>query len=252
MALGGSDDIEAQDVPLLAFRDPKSALAESYRSLRTSLIFATSEGAPKIMHFTSSNASEGKTTSATSTAVTFAQTGSKVLLIDGDLRNPSLHKVFLLPNATGLTNYLAGDTKPLDIAQPTAVTRLFAITSGPLPPNPVELLSSGKMLDLLSLASERFDYVILDGPPVLGLADALVLANLATATLFVVQAGGTRSGALDISIKRLRTANAALIGAILVKSGKAGSGYGYGYDYHYSYTYGGGSDQAALPKQTTA
>ena len=247
VATGGRDAVDDEDVPLLAFKNPKSALAESYRSMRTSLIFATSEGAPKIMHFTSSGPSEGKTTSATSTAITFAQTGSKVLLIDADLRNPSLHKVFYLPNATGLTNYLAGDTKPLDIAQPTAVPRLFTVTSGPLPPNPVELLSSAKMLDLLSLAAERFDYVVLDGPPVLGLADALVLANLATATLFIVQAGSTRTGALDTSIKRLRTANAALIGAVFVKVGSAGSGYGY--DYHYSYSYGG--DQAALPRQAT-
>ena len=246
-------DLDDREVPLLAFKDPRSALAEAYRSLRTSLVFATSEGAPKIMHFTSASEGEGKTTSAVNTAITFAQTGSKVLLIDTDLRNSSLHHVFVLPNTTGLTNYLAGDTKPIEIAQPTAVTRLFTITSGPLPPNPVELLSGAKMLDLLSVAGERFDYVILDGPPVLGLADALVLANLATATLFVVEPGSTRAGALEASIKRLRAANAVILGAVLAKVGKAGTGYGYGYgyDYHYSYTYGSQGDQDALPEHAT-
>jgi len=242
--------IADEDIPLLAFKDPKSALAESYRSLRTALIFATSEGAPRIIHYTSASPREGKTTSATSTAITFAQTGSKVLLIDADLRNPSLHQAFVVPNSEGLTNYLAGDAKPADIAQLTQVPRLFVITSGPLPPNPVELLSSAKMIDLLHLAAERFDYVVIDGPPVIGLADALVLANLAKATIFVVEAAGTRVGALEGSIKRLRGANANILGAVLAKFGRAGTGYGYSYDYHYSYSYGGTEQHPALPKQT--
>ena len=246
--------LEADDIPLLTFKDPKSALAEAYRSLRTSLVFATSEGAPKLLHLTSSGPGEGKTTSAVSVAITFAQTGSTVLLIDADLRNPSLHKVFFLPNSEGLSNYLTSDVKPEEVAQATAVARLFTITSGPLPPNPVELLSGAKMLDLLSLARERFDYVIVDGPPVIGLADALVLANLAGATLFVVEAGGTRVGALDASVKRLRSANARILGALLAKVGRAGAGYGYGYgyDYHYSYTYGSREEQAALPEQSAS
>ncbi len=243
--------IAEEDVPLLAAKDPKSPLAEAVRSLRTSLVFSTAEGAPRIMHVTSSGPGEGKTTSATSIAITFAQAGGKVLMIDADLRAPSLHRVFGLPNALGLTNYLAGDTKPADIAQPTQVTRLFTITSGPLPPNPVELLSSAKMLDLLSLASERFDYVILDGPPVIGLADALVLANLAKGTIFVVDAGRTRYGALEGAVKRLRAANATILGAVLDRFGRPGHGYGYGYsyDYHYTYSYGGREQDPALPEK---
>jgi capsular exopolysaccharide synthesis family protein len=241
--------IAEEEIPLLAAKAPKSPLAEAVRSLRTQLIFSTADGAPRITHVTSAGPGEGKTTAAANVAITFAQAGGRVLLIDADLRAPSLHRAFNLPNTLGLTNYLAGDTKPADIAQPTAITRLFTVTSGPLPPNPVELLSSAKMLDLLSLASERFDYVVLDGPPVVGLADALVLANLARATIFVVESGRTRYGAIEGSIKRLAAANAAIIGAVISKLGPASKGYGYNYDYHYTYTYGERDHQAALPKQ---
>jgi capsular exopolysaccharide synthesis family protein len=206
------------------------------------------------MHFTSSMPGEGKTTAAVSAAIAFAQAGSKVLLVDGDLRNPSLQRVFSLPNSMGLTNYLAGTAKPFEISRPTPVTRLFAITSGPLPPNPVELLSSAKMIDLISLASERFDVVILDSPPVIGLADALLLANLAKATLFVVDAETARRRDVEGAVKRLRQANAHLLGAVLQRVGRAsgkGYGYGYGYDYNYMYTYGGKNTER-LPEQSAA
>ena len=248
--------LSAQEVGLAAFKDPKCAVAESVRSLRTQLLFSTAEGAPGILHFTSANPREGKTTTAINTAIAFAQSGSTVLLIDGDLRNPSLHRTFALPNALGLTNYLAGTAKPLEVSQPSAVRNLFTITSGPLPPNPVELLSSAKMLDLLSLASERFDIVILDGPPVIGLADALVLANLAKATVFVVDAGSTHRREIMGAVKRLRQANAYLLGAVLAKVGRAGKGYGYGYGYGYSYnylySYGHRDEGASLPQQSPA
>ena len=144
---------------LMVANDPKSPFAEAARSLRTQLLFSTAEGAPKILHFTSSGAGEGKTTTAVGTAITFAQAGAKVLLIDGDLRNPSLQRVFGVANATGLTNYLASGMEPLQVSQGTAVPRLFVITSGPLPPNPVELLASARMLDLLTLASASGRYV---------------------------------------------------------------------------------------------
>ena len=145
---------------------------------------------------------------------------------------------------------------PADIAQPTQVTRLFTITSGPLPPNPVELLSTAKMVDLLSLSVERFDHVIIDGPPVIGLADALVLANLARATIFVVEPGVTRTKQVEGAIKRLYQANARILGAVLTKVGRGGQGYGYGYgysyDYNYLYSYKGKGDEPTLPRQENA
>lgn len=239
---------DAEEIPTLAHTAPNSALAEAYRSLRTALIFSTPEGAPKILHFTSSGPGEGKTTSAVSVAVAFAQTGGNVLLIDADLRNPSLQQVFELPNTAGLTNYLTGDMKPSDITLPTAVPQLFVMPSGPLPPNPVELLGGPKMMDLLAIASQRFDFVVLDSPPVLGLADALVLASMANATVFCAAAGSSRLSAVDGSVKRLRGARAHLLGGLLTKFGQAGTGYGYDYHYSYHYQYGTDERQPALGK----
>ena len=245
--------LRARDVPLLAHVDPRSELAEAYRSIRTALIFAMSEGASKLVHVTSAGAGEGKTTAALSAGIAFAQTGSKVLLIDADMRNPSLNKVFDAANPLGLSDLLMTDSKAHEVTQPTPIENLFVITSGKLPPNPVELLASAKMLDLLAMASERFDYIIIDGPPVLGLADALVLANLAKATVFVGAVGVTRVSAIKGAIKRLRSVQANVVGGLLNKAGQIGSGYGYDYYHTYHYSYGADNyAQIALGKQSTA
>lgn len=233
---------EYDSVSLYAYRSPTSAFAEAYRSMRTALMFSTSEGAPRVMHFTSVNAGEGKTTSATSMAVNFTQTGGNVLLIDADLRNPNLHKVFDLPNHAGLTNYLAGEMKPAEVARKTEVERLYVIPSGPVPPNPAELLSGARMLDLVSLSNKRFDYVIIDGPPVLGLADALILADIAQATLLVVSANDTRKAAVEAGLKRLQHSRANVLGMVLTRYQMNKAGYGYDYNYNYQYEYGGDTD----------
>ncbi len=217
----------------LAFNEPRSGLAEAYRSVRTSLLFSTSRGAPNIMLFTSPGPGEGKTTSALNVAITFTQTGNKVLLIDTDLRNPSLHSLLQLNNMMGLTNYLAGDAQPVEISQHTNITNLFVIPSGPLPPNPAELLSSDKMADLLELAADKFDYVILDGPPILGLADALVLANIAQGTVVVAEAGVTRLGHLQGALKRMRSAHANIVGSVMAKYKESSNAYGYHHYYYY-------------------
>lgn len=224
-----------ESLPFL--RDPKGPIAEASRSLRTTLLFSSSEGAPRVLHFTSAGPAEGKSVACCCTALAFAQSGATVLCIDGDLRNPSLHQIFNVQNTIGLTNHLVSDVPASAIAQPTDFDGLFMIPSGPLPPNPVDLLSSQKMVDLLALAVERFDHVFMDGPPVLGLADALVMSRLAGATLFVVEPGQTRRGALKDSLKRLRAGQARLLGGVFQKVGRQGAGYGYGYGYGYKYNY---------------
>ena len=180
--------------------DPRSAVAEAFRSLRTGLQFSTAEGLPKTILITSSKPTEGKTTSAIALAKALTQLGLKVLLVDGDLRNASIHKHLPCRNDVGLSNYLAGARLPDDVVQSSGVDGLTVITSGPLPPNPAELLAGPRMPSLLSLGAEAFDVVLIDGPPVMGLADSPLLSSVAQATLFVIAANETRK-----SIVRGRT-----------------------------------------------
>jgi polysaccharide biosynthesis transport protein len=240
--LTGKDAPTGDQMALHSYMEPTSAVAEAHRSMRTALMFSTAEGAPKVLHFTSVSGSEGKTTTAVNTAINFAQTGSQVLVIDGDLRNPSLHKVFARPNDNGLTNYLTGDADPGRVTQATGIDNLFVMTSGPVPPNPAELLHGSKMLDLASLASQRFDFVVIDGPPLLGLADALLLADVASATLFVAAAGHARNGGVEAGLKRLQHSRANVLGAVLTKFDLNKSSYGYGGDYGYAYSYSYGAE----------
>jgi capsular exopolysaccharide synthesis family protein len=153
--------------------------------------------------------------------------------VDADLCNPSLHRTLEIENTQGLTNVLAGEAQAYAVTKPTTVSNLFIMPTGPLPPNPAELLSGAKMLALINLAAEKFDHVIIDGPPVLGLADALVLGNLAESTILVVEAGITRRGFAQNAIKRLRSSHTRLLGGILVKVDARGNAYGYHQNYYY-------------------
>jgi polysaccharide biosynthesis transport protein len=215
--------------------DQRSGVAEAFRSLRTGLQFSTAEGLPKTLLITSSQPTEGKTTSTIALAKTLTQLGLKVLIIDGDLRNASVHKHLRCRNDVGLSNYLAGAKLPDDVVQPSGVDGLTVITSGPLPPNPAELLAGPRMSSLLSLGAEAFDIVLIDGPPVMGLADSPLLSSVAQGTLFVVAANETRKSIVAVARKRLLFARANFIGVLLSKfdSRQIGYGYGYGeYDYH--------------------
>lgn len=224
-------------------RDPRSPLAESYRSLCTSLQFATDHGLPKILSITSSGPGEGKSMTSVAIGQHFARMGLKVLLIDADLRNPSLHKKLHLENSIGLSNYLTGSCTPPDAFQKSDHLNLAIMASGPLPPNAADLLAGPRLLSLLRVSLEVFDFVILDGPPTLGLADAAILSNAAEATIFVVGAGQARRTAVRGALKRLEFSKSPVIGTVLTKfdARTAGYGYGYGYgygNYSYSYSYG--------------
>jgi capsular exopolysaccharide synthesis family protein len=189
-----------------------------------------------LLTVTSAMSGEGKTTTALSLAIQFAQAGKRTLLIEADLRKPSLHRALQLDNQVGLTHYLAGGgAQPVDIAKPTHIPNLFVIPSGPLPPNPAELLSSARMVELLGLAAGKFDQVILDSPPLLGLADALIIGNLCEGTLLTVEMGATPRGYAQGALKRLRGTRVHVLGAILTKLEAQAGAYGYYRSYYYYY-----------------
>ncbi len=219
---------------LVGYENPRSAFAEAYRSVRTTLQLSTVSGVPHVLAITSAVANEGKTTTALSLAIQFAQTGQTTLIIEADLREPSLCKSLQLDNSIGLTNYLSGSAiLPADITRATHVPRLFAIPSGPLPPNPADLLSSGRMLQLLTLAAAKFDQVIVDCPPLLGLADALIITNLCAGTVLAVEMGSTPHTLVLGTIKRLRETKVHIVGAIMTKLEDQSGAYGYCGSYYF-------------------
>jgi succinoglycan biosynthesis transport protein ExoP len=236
--------------------DPRSAVAEAYRTLCTGLMFASENGLPKTLLITSATPSEGKSSTAISIAKHFAMLDRKVLLIDADLRNPSLHVKLHRDNSIGLSNCLTGACTPPEAMQSTETPNWAFMASGPLPPNAADLLGSSRLHSLLSIGSEVFDLIVIDGPPVLGLADAQILASAAAGTVFIVGAGQVRPALIRTSLRHLQLSRASVIGAVLTKHDARAYGYGYGYGYGdghgygYGYGYGYGKDQrsAADPR----
>ena len=222
----------------VAIRDPRSTFAEAYRSVRTALQFATDHGVPRTLLVTSAGPGEGKSTTALTLAHKFTQLGKRVLLVEADLRNPSLHRTFgQRDQKIGLSNLLAGACTMAEATVDSDDPLLKVILAGPLPPNPAELLSSSKLVSLLTVAGERYDQIIIDGPPVLGLADAPILANAMEGTLVVISSATTKIGAAQAALKRLLAARARIVGGLLTKydARAAGYSYGYGHDGHYAY-----------------
>ena len=224
--------------------DPKSPISESYNSLRGALIYATSHGLPRTLLITSSQPAEGKTTTSWAIANSLARMGRRVVLIDVDLRRPSLHHKLDGENGRGMSNLLTSVDPVLSAVRETGIENLSIITSGPIPPSPTELLSSVRMEAVLAELVETYDIVILDCPPVLGLADAPLMSALVEGVVFVVEADRGRRGSLKASLRRLRAMQPTILGAVLtmfdVSKGSNRYSEYYGYDY-YQYS---GKDKA--------
>lgn len=233
--LGSTPKMASKEATKTALLDPKAPLSESYFSILTSVQFSTSHGAPRSMVLTSSQAGEGKSTTSLALAQGLASVGAKVLLMDGDLRNPSLHKLLGRPLGSGLSNLLTGSGSIGEHVQESGTDNLTVLLAGPIPPNPAELLSTDMMHRIVQQALRDYDHVVIDGPPVLGLADAPLLARAVEGTILVVEASRTRSAQARQAIERLRMVRANLLGAILTKLDARTEGYGYGYTYEYSY-----------------
>lgn len=229
----GAHPPEGDPRELVAVSHLRSPGAEAYRTLRTNLIFSQAVQSLKTLVITSTAPSEGKTTTSSNLAVTFAQQGMRVLLVDCDLRKGRLNTVFRIPREPGLTQLILGFNEPAEVIRETAVDGLSVIASGTFPPNPSELLGGDKMRETLAALQEQFDLVILDTPPLLAAADAAVLGRGADGVLLVIRAGHTDRGAAQHAMEQLQTVGAHVVGAVLNDPDAKAKAYG-GY-YYYSY-----------------
>jgi capsular exopolysaccharide synthesis family protein len=220
--------------------DRKSALSEAYLSIKTNLQFATPHGIPASIAITSTRASEGKSTTALALALSIAQQGRRVAIVDSDMRSPSLHKLLGIPNDAGFSSLLSGNAEISDVLRPGRLGNLTAITAGPHPPNAADLLSGVMLPKVVKELLQSFDNVLFDAPPLLGLADAPLLASGMEAVIYVVEANGVQSRSVKMAVNRLANSGTNIIGAILTKFETTKASYGYGYDYGYGY----GSDRA--------
>lgn len=229
-------------VGLVTYDDPTGMISEQFKTIRTNIQFSSAGKQLHSIMFTSSAPSEGKSTVSNNVAVTYADQGSKVILMDADLRRPTVHRTFNVSNRFGLSNYLAGSANINDIIQPTMLDNLFVICSGPIPPNPSELLTSSKMGDLLEELEKQSDLLIVDAPPVNTVTDAQLLGARVDGTVLVVPQGIAAKVGVRHAKQALEMVHANILGAIMnrVTAQKSGGYYGgyYGGDYYGGSYYG--------------
>lgn len=226
--------------PVTELQDPKAPLTEAYATIVANLGFSTSHGVPRTLAVTSARPAEGKSSTSYALARSLARTNRRVLLIDADMRSPSIHHLLDIPLGKGLSNYLAGEDNVAELLHPSMIDRLTVITAGPQPPSTPELLSGDRLKQLLARLGDDFDHIILDLPPVMGLADAPLIAGQVEGTLVVVAAHSTHKNVARLAIGRLQSAHAHILGVVLsmFDSRQASFGYGYGYGYGEGYGYG--------------
>lgn len=241
-----STDTMENGVKLITAIHPKSIISEQFRTIRTNINFMAIDKAIKTLAFTSANVSEGKSTVTDNIAIVFAQSGRRVLLVDADLRRPTLSTSFRIDGRQGLTTVLTSHEQSVDLSQiikPSGIENLDLMPSGPIPPNPAELLGSKRMQAFLKTARENYDLVILDVPPMLEVTDTQVISHNLDAVVLVIRRGGTQKMAARRSVELLKLAHANLLGYVMNDvdgNGDAGYGYGFGYGYGYGYGYGEG------------
>jgi protein-tyrosine kinase len=226
-------------VHLVAETDPRSAASEAYRTLRTNIQFAGLDRPCRSIVITSATAGEGKTTTAANLGIVIAQAGSPVCLVDSDLRRPNLHRLFDLDNTRGLTTALLEDLPFAQIARPTRVANLSILTSGPLPPNPAELVGSKRMRELLEGASSSFDLVLCDSPPILAVSDPVALAAQCDGVILAVRVGTVAQDMVRRAAEQIVAVKGKILGVLLNHVNLARHGYHYGF-YHYYESYESG------------
>jgi polysaccharide biosynthesis transport protein len=216
--------------------EPSSALSESFKSLRAPILLSSSDSPPKTILVTSMAPKDGKTTIATNLAIAIAESGNKVMLIDCDLRRPMLHKIFGLDNTKGLSTFISG-TSDIKIVQDVQPKNLGIITSGPIPPNPSELLISKRLKDLVHLLKDKFDFIIFDTPPLISVSDTLIVSKIVDASIIVTRFGKTTYDIMNHGLKQMAGIESKVIGTVINAVDEKKSGYHYYYHYNKAYQY---------------
>lgn len=214
----------------LATLDGMSSVVEAYRMLRTSVLLSTAGNPPKTILITSSQPGEGKTTTAVNTAISLAQLGAKVLLIDADLRRPTVHKTFKLQHARGLSSFLSGRSRVEDMIIKLSVPNLSILPAGPIPPNPAELISSDRMKEMLRSLGETYDHIVIDSPPLINVTDPVILSTMVDGSIIVVQAGRSTKDLVRRARQELSGVGARVFGVVLNNVDVKREGYD---DYYY-------------------
>jgi capsular exopolysaccharide synthesis family protein len=237
---------DSYPVELVTHGHPKSMLSEAYRNIRTSILLSFSEKPPKRIVISSPNPFEGKTTTAINTAIALSQTGAEVIIIDSDMRKPRIHKTFNGDNGVGLSNFLSGNADLDSVIKKSDIPNLYYIPSGPIPPNPSELIGSKLFKSMMESLGERFAHIVLDSPPVLGFADALILTTSVDGVILVVLGGKTPRETLQRAKEVLHQVNAKILGVVINRIDIQRSDYGY-YYYRYHHYYGKVEKKKELP-----
>jgi len=236
------------DLERIVQHNPRSIVSEAFRVIRTSILYSNPDSPPRTLLVTSSQPLEGKTTSASNLAIALSQTGKSVVLVDADLRKPRIHKLFIngRTNGYGLTNYLVGEVSIDEIIHNFDYTDIKVVYSGSIPPNPGELLGSNKMNDLVSVLTEKYDYVILDGAPVMGFADSRLLSRYVDGVILVTSIGVTNKHILRNIIDEIYKVGGNVLGTVVNRQSTRKGKYGYNYYYYYNDELG--NDTKNIPK----
>ncbi len=224
---------KAKSIELINELYPQFYISEDYRTVRTSILLSSATTPPKAITFSSSLPQEGKTATVANIAVAFSQLKKDVLVLDADLRKPRLHRIFKIRNHAGLSSYLTGRSDFKEVTQHTSIDNIWLIPSGPLPPNPAELLDSEKMKELLEEAKSRFDFVLIDTPPVLAVIDPVITSSLSDGTVFVVKAGVTSRKPFLKAVEEFEKAKSRIIGVLFNEIKIKKEGYHSSYYRHY-------------------
>jgi capsular exopolysaccharide synthesis family protein len=235
--LNNERDSEEKKIQTIVHDEPKSPFAESFKGLRTAIMLSSADTPPTHILITSMGPGEGKTTTAINLAMAVAQAGRSVILVDADLRRPTVHKTLGVSNNQGLSMFLTGSTNEVETHK-GPIGNLDIITSGPIPPNPSELLDSERFRFMISKLEEKYDFIICDSPPMLSVTDPVVLSKRFHGTVIVARAGKTPYEAVRKGLRQLADIEAHVLGLFINAYRLHRSGYYYGqYDYYYSYAY---------------